>query len=140
MSTASLMNLYFMGEHSQAAAAGVWRVLTQDGVGLCSEPVPAGPSRRCPLGGHQGRPGDRGGTSERQAVSPDPWPQRAQFHLAGECIGELVRFFSLRMSWILPPPLLSHSTLKSSTFRFWWDEAESSLKLKAVRGRGGKLS
>lgn len=51
-------------------------------------------------------------------------------HLAGECIGELVRFFSLRMSCIFPP-LLSHSTLMSSTFRFWWDEAESSLKLKA---------
>lgn len=115
-------------------------LLTQDGVGLCSEPVSAGPSRRRSLGGHEGRPGDRRVTSERRAVSPSPRPQHAAIYLAGECMGELVRFFSLRMSWILPP-LLSHSTLKSSTFRFWWDEAESSLKLKAGRrGRGGKLS
>lgn len=61
-----------------------------------------------------------------------------EVYLAGECIGELVRFFSLRMSCILPP-LLSHSTLRSSTFRFWWDEAESSLKLKAGKRKGEKL-
>lgn len=51
-------------------------------------------------------------------------------NLAGECSGELIRFFSLRISCTFPP-LLSHSTLRSSTFRFWWAEAASSLKVKA---------
>lgn len=37
--------------------------------------------------------------------------------LAGECIGELVRFLSLRMSCTFPP-LLSHSTDWPSTRRF----------------------
>lgn len=53
-------------------------------------------------------------------------------NLAGECIGELVRFFSLRMSCGFPP-LPSHSTFMSSTFRFWWDDEQSSLKLNAEK-------
>lgn len=61
------------------------------------------------------------------------WNQQLT-NLAGECIGELVRFLSFRMSCIFPP-LLSHSTLKSSTFRFWWAEAASSLKVKAGNGK-----
>lgn len=60
-------------------------------------------------------------------------------HLAGECIGELVRFFSFRMSCIFPP-LPSHSTLRSSIFRFWWAEAASSLKVKAGKGKAVNIN
>lgn len=60
------------------------------------------------------------------------WTFAKHTNLAGECIGELVRFFSLRMSCGFPP-LPSHSTFMSSTFRFWWDDEQSSLKLNAEK-------
>lgn len=60
------------------------------------------------------------------------WNLCERTNLAGECIGELVRFFSLRMSCGFPP-LPSHSTFMSSTFRFWWDDEQSSLKLNAEK-------
>lgn len=111
----------------------VWEwTLTQNCVGLGSKSVSAGPGRWGSLRRHQGWPEDA--TWKICTHSFPSWSLFFSEHtnLAGECIGELVLFFSLRMSCGFPP-LPSHSTFMSSTFRFWWDDEQSSLKLKAEK-------